>query len=143
MEYNRGWNRSGNLRPDSRHMKRSRASNVRDSMAFFTADWEEVPMDTMRMTRRSLMFPLDMDMEAKGKDKDENVGDGSNDILEQQIRMPTPKVGYFQIYRYASRWDWALLVLGGLCAIGGGAALPLFTVLLSFQHDFIIVYLTV
>lgn len=128
MEYNRGRNRSGNLRPDSRHMKRSRASNVRDSMAFFTADWEEVPMDTMRMTRRSLMFPLDMDMEAKDKDEDKNIKDGSNDILEQQIRMPTPKVGYFQIYRYASRWDWALLVLGGLCAIGGGAALPLFTV---------------
>lgn len=129
MDYNRGWNRSGNLRPDSRHMKRGRASNVRDSMAFFTADWEEVPMDTMRMTRRSLMFPLDMDMETKDKGKDDRDREGSdNDILEQQIRMPTPKVGYFQIYRYASRWDWALLVLGGLCAIGGGAALPLFTV---------------
>ena len=37
-------------------MKRSRASNVRDSMAFFTADWEEVPMDTMRMTRWSLII---------------------------------------------------------------------------------------
>lgn len=131
MEYNRGWNRSGNLRPDSRHMKRSRASNVRDSMAFFTADWEEVPMDTMRMTRRSLMFPLDMEEKAKDDGNGDGTGNGNgsdNDVLAQQIQMPTPKVGYFQIYRYASRWDWALLVLGGLCAIGGGAALPLFTV---------------
>ncbi|KAL4866964.1 hypothetical protein BDV12DRAFT_210237 [Aspergillus spectabilis] len=50
------------------------------------------------------------------------------DILEQQIQMPTPKVGYFQIYRYATGWDWVLLGLGSLCAVGGGAALPLFTV---------------
>ncbi|KAL2860977.1 putative ABC multidrug transporter [Aspergillus lucknowensis] len=50
------------------------------------------------------------------------------DILEQQIQMPTPKVGYFQIYRYASGWDCVLLAIGTLCAIGGGAALPLFTV---------------
>ncbi|KAL4777950.1 P-loop containing nucleoside triphosphate hydrolase protein [Aspergillus varians] len=50
------------------------------------------------------------------------------EILEQQIHMPTPKVGYFQIYRYASGWDWVLLFIGAACAIGGGAALPLFTV---------------
>ncbi|KAL4880327.1 P-loop containing nucleoside triphosphate hydrolase protein [Aspergillus karnatakaensis] len=50
------------------------------------------------------------------------------DILEQQIQMPTPKVGYFMIYSYAQGWDWFFLILGGLCAIGGGAALPLFTV---------------
>lgn len=89
-------------------------------------------MDTMRMTRRSLMFPLDMDMDKEIKDGGD--GKGIEDILERQIRMPTPKVGYFQIYRYASRWDWALLVLGGLCAIGGGAALPLFTVCLSASY---------
>ncbi|KAL2843559.1 P-loop containing nucleoside triphosphate hydrolase protein [Aspergillus pseudodeflectus] len=50
------------------------------------------------------------------------------DILEQQIQMPTPKVGYFQIYRYAKGWDWFFIVVGTACAIGGGAALPLFTV---------------
>ncbi|KAL5340193.1 P-loop containing nucleoside triphosphate hydrolase protein [Aspergillus crustosus] len=50
------------------------------------------------------------------------------DILEQQIQMPTPKVGYFQIFRYAEGWDWVFLGLGGICAVAGGAALPLFTV---------------
>ncbi|KAL2840030.1 P-loop containing nucleoside triphosphate hydrolase protein [Aspergillus pseudodeflectus] len=82
------------------------------SMAFGPEEKEEVPMESMRMTRRSLLFLSDM----------------QKDILEQQIQMPTPKVGYFQIYRYASGWDWVLLGVGTLCAIGGGAALPLFTV---------------
>ncbi|KAL4916752.1 P-loop containing nucleoside triphosphate hydrolase protein [Aspergillus aurantiobrunneus] len=64
------------------------------------------------MTRRSLLFLSDM----------------QKDILAQQVQMPTAKVGYFQIYRYATGWDWVMLVVGTACAIGGGAALPLFTV---------------
>ncbi|KAL4933203.1 putative ABC multidrug transporter [Aspergillus undulatus] len=50
------------------------------------------------------------------------------DILEQQVKMPSTKIGYFTIFRYASGWDYALLMLGAICAVCGGAALPLFTV---------------
>jgi hypothetical protein len=80
-------------------------------------------MESIRMTRRSLLFLSDM----------------QKDILEQQIQMPTPKVGYFQIYRYAKGWDWFFIVVGTACAIGGGAALPLFTVrMLSYLSNWCI-----
>ncbi|KAL4994650.1 P-loop containing nucleoside triphosphate hydrolase protein [Aspergillus recurvatus] len=87
---------------------------------FMLSEWpgansrEEVPMDSgqMRLNRRSMLLLSDMQ---KG-------------VLEAQVAMPTPKVGYFKIYSYAAGWDLALLVLGAVCAVGGGAALPLFTV---------------
>ncbi|OJK04003.1 hypothetical protein ASPACDRAFT_1895139 [Aspergillus aculeatus ATCC 16872] len=50
-------------------------------------------------------------------------------ILEQQIRVPVSKPGFFGIYRYASRWDLVFLLLSSVASIIGGAALPLFTVL--------------
>ncbi|GAQ08512.1 leptomycin B resistance protein pmd1 [Aspergillus lentulus] len=50
-------------------------------------------------------------------------------ILHRQIHAPESHVGFFGIYRYASRWDIAILVVSSACAIIGGAALPLFTVL--------------
>ncbi|KAL4793753.1 P-loop containing nucleoside triphosphate hydrolase protein [Aspergillus venezuelensis] len=56
------------------------------------------------------------------------LSDSQTDILKQQINMPDAKIGYFSIYRYASKSDYALLLLGGVCAVLGGAALPLFTV---------------
>lgn len=49
-------------------------------------------------------------------------------ILEQQIRVPVSKPGFFGIYRYASRWDLVFLLLSSVASIIGGAALPLFTV---------------
>ncbi|KAK5076742.1 GTPase-activating protein [Lithohypha guttulata] len=50
------------------------------------------------------------------------------DILKQQVdTLPVP-VKYFTLYRYATKWDKIFLVIATLCAIGGGAALPLMTV---------------
>jgi hypothetical protein len=99
----------------------------------------------MRMTRRSLF----MLSEWPGADLREEIltdsgpmrlnrqsmlllSDVQKQVLEAQVAMPTPKVGYFRIYSYATGWDLVLLVLGAVCAVGGGAALPLFTVRLYF-----------
>ncbi|KAL5051279.1 hypothetical protein BDW71DRAFT_214233 [Aspergillus fruticulosus] len=87
---------------------------------FMPAQWpgadspEEIPMDSgpMRLNRRSMLL----------------LSDVQKQVLEAQVAMPTPKVGYFKIYSYATGWDLVLLVLGAVCAVGGGAALPLFTV---------------
>ncbi|KAL6231436.1 hypothetical protein BDW75DRAFT_233623 [Aspergillus navahoensis] len=87
---------------------------------FMLSEWpganerEEIPMDSgqMRLNRRSMLL----------------LSDVQKQVLEAQVAMPTPKVGYFKIYSYATGWDLVLLVLGAVCAVGGGAALPLFTV---------------
>ncbi|KKK13548.1 hypothetical protein ARAM_001719 [Aspergillus rambellii] len=84
----------------------------RQTRLFQMEDREEIAMESVRMARRSVLFLSDL----------------QKDILEQQIRMPTPKVSYFQIYSYAAGWDWVILGIGAICAVAGGAALPLFTV---------------
>ncbi|KAL4777234.1 P-loop containing nucleoside triphosphate hydrolase protein [Aspergillus nidulans var. acristatus] len=128
---------------------RSRASRGM-SMSMDKGPWhdpqEEIPLEptmpmSMRMTRRSLF----MLSEWPGADLREEIltdsgpmrlnrqsmlllSDVQKQVLEAQVAMPTPKVGYFRIYSYATGWDLVLLVLGAVCAVGGGAALPLFTV---------------
>lgn len=54
------------------------------------------------------------------------------DILKKQLDAPPVKIGFFGLYRYASRMDIIILVVSAICAIAAGAALPLFTVSTSF-----------
>lgn len=50
-------------------------------------------------------------------------------VLHRQLYAPVVNVGFFTLYRYASKWDVVILVLSSVAAITGGAALPIFTVL--------------
>lgn len=51
------------------------------------------------------------------------------DVLKRQVDVPKVPVKYFTLYRYATLWDKVFLVIAAICAIGGGAALPLMTVI--------------
>lgn len=48
-------------------------------------------------------------------------------IIEEQLDAPNVSVSFFSLYRYASGWDYVIIFISTLCAIAGGAALPLFT----------------
>lgn len=50
------------------------------------------------------------------------------EILERQLYVPEASVNYISLYRYASRKDLAIIIFGCICAIIGGALLPMFTV---------------
>ena len=50
-------------------------------------------------------------------------------ILKKQIDVPPVAVSYKKLYRYATRWDLTLVTIGALAAIGGGAVMPLMTVI--------------
>ena len=49
-------------------------------------------------------------------------------ILKRQLNVPETKVTFFKLWRYASRWDLIIVAISALCAIIGGAVLPLMTV---------------
>lgn len=49
-------------------------------------------------------------------------------VLKRQLDAPDIKVTYKLLYRYATRWDSVFLVIAAICAIGGGAVMPLMTV---------------
>ena len=50
------------------------------------------------------------------------------DIVKRQLDLPVVKVNFFTLFRYASRNDLAIIVVSCICAIAGGAVLPLMTV---------------
>jgi hypothetical protein len=49
-------------------------------------------------------------------------------ILKRQIEVPDVKIGFTAFFRYATRKDLAIFFISGLCAIAGGAILPLMSV---------------
>ncbi|KAF2484720.1 multidrug resistance protein 1, 2, 3 [Neohortaea acidophila] len=51
------------------------------------------------------------------------------DILKRQVDIPPVKVTYFMLYRYATRNDIIIMVVSSICAIAGGAAMPLMTII--------------
>lgn len=59
------------------------------------------------------------------------------DILRRQVETPDVKIGMTTLYRYATRVDLMLLVVGSICAIASGAILPIMTVIFgSLQGTF-------
>ena len=51
------------------------------------------------------------------------------DILRKQLDTPNVKVGFKQLFRYATKNDIIILIVASICAIGGGAALPIMTII--------------
>lgn len=49
-------------------------------------------------------------------------------ILDEQTNAPPANVSYWTLFRYATTWDLLLLLIGSLCSVAGGSALPLMTV---------------
>ncbi|KAK6222367.1 hypothetical protein LQW54_001067 [Pestalotiopsis sp. IQ-011] len=58
-----------------------------------------------------------------------NLPTAEADILRRQVVTPEVKVGIALLYRYASRNDLLIMFVSAICAIAGGAALPLMTVI--------------
>lgn len=49
-------------------------------------------------------------------------------ILKRQLEIPPVKVTYKDLFRYSTRMDVFIIVVSIICAIAGGAALPLMTI---------------
>lgn len=67
------------------------------------------------------------------KDKEEDVDPFAHlppdeaEILKRQVDIPKTKVSYKTLYRYATKKDVAILIVGYFSSIVSGAALPMFT----------------
>ncbi|KAI4870942.1 P-loop containing nucleoside triphosphate hydrolase protein [Hypoxylon rubiginosum] len=59
------------------------------------------------------------------------------EILKRQVLTPEVKAGVATLYRYSSRNDIIIMIVSAICAIAGGAALPLMTVIFgNLQNTF-------
>lgn len=50
------------------------------------------------------------------------------EILHRQLDVPKVKISYVTLYRYATRNDLLISAISVVCAIAGGAMMPLMTV---------------
>ena len=53
------------------------------------------------------------------------------DIVKRQLAIPEVKVTFKTLYRYATTNDLIIIAISALCAIAGGAVMPLMTVSIS------------
>jgi hypothetical protein len=49
-------------------------------------------------------------------------------VLRRQVETPDVNVGYWGLFAYASKKDWAIFAVSVFCAIVAGVAMPLMTV---------------
>lgn len=73
--------------------------------------------------------------EEKAKDGEEetdpfaHLPENEQQILKRQLDIPPVKVGFFDLYRFATRNDLIIVSISALAAIIGGALMPLMTVI--------------
>ena len=53
------------------------------------------------------------------------------EIVKRQLDIPTVKVTFKTLYRYATKNDLLIIFVSSICAIAGGAVMPLMTVFLT------------
>ena len=63
-----------------------------------------------------------------GEEAYAHLPDDEKDIVKRQLHIPTAKVNYRTLFRYATKNDIFIIVISSICAIAGGAAMPLMTV---------------
>lgn len=50
------------------------------------------------------------------------------EIVKKQLHIPVVSVTYWTLFRYATKLDLVIIFISAICAIAGGASLPLMTV---------------
>ncbi|KAH8674051.1 P-loop containing nucleoside triphosphate hydrolase protein [Xylariales sp. PMI_506] len=108
----------------------------------------ETPVGDSSKTETSAVVKLDSKVLRAVKEKDNdpfrNLPAEEASILRRQVDTPEVRAGVVILYRYASTYDLLIMAVSALCAIAGGAALPLMTVIFGnlqgifqsrFQHQ--------
>ncbi|EME81617.1 ABC transporter, ABC-B family, MDR type [Pseudocercospora fijiensis CIRAD86] len=124
---------------DTKQMSDKSSNNISSRDEVDLADQEKaqlghVPVPTEPATaspihRLDSKVPKRKDEEQGEQDPFAHLPEHEAAILKRQLVIPPVKVTYFQLFRYATPWDVAIMFLSGICAIVAGAALPLMTVI--------------
>lgn len=76
---------------------------------------------------------LDSQVQVSGQEKNadpyRDMDPAEAAILRRQVETPDVKVGLRMLYRYATRVDLILLLIGAVCAIASGVIMPLMTII--------------
>ena len=65
----------------------------------------------------------------EGEEAYAHLPEHEKEIVKRQLDIPPVKVTYWTLFRYATRNDMIIIAISSLCAIAGGAVMPLMTVI--------------
>ncbi|KAI9766804.1 MAG: GTPase-activating protein [Geoglossum simile] len=68
-------------------------------------------------------------VDIEGDDPLQHLPPREREVVERQLAVPTVKVTFWSLFRYASKKDLFIISISAVCAIIGGAAQPLMTVI--------------
>ena len=64
----------------------------------------------------------------KGDEAYQHLPPHEREIIKRQLDIPTVTVSFSTLFRYATKVDLVIILISCICAIAGGAVLPLMTV---------------
>ena len=99
--------------PESRSSDSSQSASLRDEKALEKLDSRIVPIGKVK----------------EGDEAYAHLPEHEREIIKRQLDVPTVSVSFKTIYRYATTNDLIIVAVAAICAIIGGAALPLMTIL--------------
>lgn len=71
---------------------------------------------------------VDVKNEKEGDELYAHLPEHEKAIIKKQLDIPPVKVTFFTLFRYATRNDKIIIAISMICAIAGGAVMPLMTV---------------
>ncbi|CAG8447136.1 15414_t:CDS:2 [Acaulospora colombiana] len=67
---------------------------------------------------------------------DENEGGFIDPTIKAQVQIEQTKISYFQLYTFATKKDWVIMIIGLVFAGAAGAAMPLMTIVFGQMIDY-------
>lgn len=64
----------------------------------------------------------------EGEEAYAHLPEHEKEIVKRQLEIPPVKVTFITLYRYATRNDLIIIAISAICAVLGGAVMPLMTV---------------
>ncbi|KAK9367521.1 P-loop containing nucleoside triphosphate hydrolase protein [Lipomyces kononenkoae] len=74
------------------------------------------------------------------RDEYEHLLPEEADILRNQVQVTPVQMSFFKLYRYATRYDIAVLIFGYFCSIVAGALLPIMTIVFGQLSQTFVTY---
>ncbi|KAJ4268550.1 hypothetical protein NW762_002614 [Fusarium torreyae] len=125
-------------RPSSSSRSGSTDNDITRSEKKTKTDTDNEKLDLKKADSAVVVPPKEDDIE----DHYRHLPPDEAEVLRRQVVSPEVKQGIAVLYRYASRNDILIIIVSSICAIAGGAALPLMTVVFGnlqgvFQDYFV------
>ncbi|EDK31467.1 multidrug resistance protein-like transporter family ABC domain protein (macronuclear) [Tetrahymena thermophila SB210] len=67
--------------------------------------------------------------------QENNITNKKDNEKTKDQKIVEPKISFFKLFRYATKFDWILMTVGAIAAIANGIALPLFALIFGQMTD--------